>query len=102
MLAPAQYFSDDYFAARDQFRKAAANAGAQVEILPLTTKGTKGEILSIDIAWFGAANPRRVLLHSSGIHGIEGFAGSAIQLRILATRPELSLPDSALVMVHIL
>jgi hypothetical protein len=102
MMAPAQYFSDDYFAARDQFRKAAANAGAQVEILPLTTKGTKGEILTVDIAWFGAANPRRLLLHSSGIHGVEGFAGSAIQLRVLATRPELPSPDSALVMVHIL
>jgi hypothetical protein len=102
MLAPAQYFSDDYFAARDQFRKAAANAGAQLEMLPLTTKGIKGEVLTIDIAWFGAANPSRLLLHSSGIHGIEGFAGSAIQLRVLASRPELSSADSALVMVHIL
>src|SRR6185503_8493082 len=41
------------------------------------------------------------LVHSSGLHGVEGFAGSAIQLQLLDNLPALA-PDTALVLVHIL
>src|SRR5213592_2819131 len=57
--------------------------------------------ISIDTAWFGTANPHRVLLHSSGLHGVEGFAGSAIQLQLLNSLPSLP-QDAALIVVHVL
>jgi hypothetical protein len=42
-----------------------------------------------------------VLLHSSGLHGVEGFAGSAIQTALLMNSPSLR-PGVALVLVHCL
>jgi hypothetical protein len=100
-MRPDKFFSPDYFTARDRFREAAARAGARVEVLPLDAKGPRGESLGIDIGWFGAANPRGVLLHSSGLHGVEGFAGSAIQLQLLNDFPGLP-DDTALIVVHVL
>src|SRR5215831_16231489 len=95
------YFSPDYFIARTSFRESAANRGARLQALPMTAKGPNGEDLTIDIAWFGAESPRRVLLHSSGLHGVEGFAGSAIQLKLLNDLPKLP-DDTALIVVHVL
>jgi len=95
------YFSPDYFSARTRFRESAGSRGARLLALPMTAKGPNAEELTIDIAWFGSESPRRLLLHSSGLHGIEGFAGSAIQLQLLENVPTLP-PDAALVVVHIL
>ena len=97
----AAYFSSDYFTARDRFREAAKSAGGRLIALTLAAKGPGNEALTIDIAWFGSAEPRRVLLHSSGIHGVEGFAGSAIQLQALEKLPSLS-ADTAAIFVHAL
>ena len=95
------YFSPDYFTARDRFRKATAKSGGRLHTLSLSAKGPGGEDLDIDVAWFGADAPRQVLLHSSGIHGVEGFAGSAIQLQLLDDLPTIP-ANAALVVVHIL
>lgn len=72
-----------------------------LDVLNLAARGPRGEELSIDIGRFGAADPQRVLIHSSGLHGIEGFAGSAIQLRCLERMPDLS-ADAAILIVHVL
>ncbi len=94
-------FSPSYTVARDRFRTQAALRGGRLHTLRIDAPGPQGEPLSIDIAVFGAQHPRRVLLHSSGLHGVEGFAGSAIQLRLLENLPDLP-PDGALVLVHVL
>ncbi len=96
-----KFFSPDYFTSRHRFREMAATAGGRLEAIPLDAKGPNGEGLGIDIAWFGAANPRCVLLHSSGLHGVEGFAGSAIQLQLVDDLPMLP-KDGALIVVHVL
>src|ERR1044071_4619533 len=96
-----RFFSPDYSTARGRFREAAARAGGRLEAIALDPKGPKGESLGIDIVWFGAVSPRRVVLHSSGLHGVEGFAGSAIQLQLLADLPILP-EDAAIVVVHAL
>lgn len=60
-----------------------------------------GEPLTIDIAWLGSPDATRALVHSCGLHGIEGFAGSAIQLALLENGvqpPE----GTALVLVNVL
>jgi hypothetical protein len=94
-------FSTDFFPARSAFRELAERAGGRLEMLPLDAHGPNGQSLGIDIAWFGAENPRRVVVHSSGLHGVEGFAGSAIQIQALTELPALP-DDTALILVHIL
>ena len=79
----AKYFSPNYVTARTQFRKAVEKAGGRLRALQIDAKGPNGEELTIDIAWFGAEKPKRVLVHSSGLHGVEAFAGSAVQLQWL-------------------
>jgi hypothetical protein len=92
-------FSPDYATARDRFRAAASNAGARLHSLPLEATGPDGLDLTIDIAHLGAEQPDTVVLHSCGLHGVEGFAGSAIQLQLLASLPDLP-AGCALVLVH--
>ena len=95
------YFSLDYSTARSRFREKVENAGGQLTALDLDVKGPGEENLAIDIGWFGSEQPRRVLLHSSGLHGVEGFAGSAIQLQFLDNLP--AIPEgAAIVLVHVL
>ena len=95
------HFAPDHATARSMFLEAASAAGGHLEILDPGVKGPSDETLAIDLAWFGSETPRRVLLHSSGLHGVEGFAGSAIQCRYLKGR--LNVPDDgALVFAHVL
>lgn len=107
------YFSPDYATARRRFRAAAERAGAFLDTLGWGLKGPNGKPLGIDIAVYkngggrSLRRTRRLLLHTSGVHGIEGFAGSAIQLALLedlanssGLRSELP-KDAALVFVHI-
>jgi len=96
-----KFFSSDYFTAKQRFCERTKDAGGRLEALPVDVKGPNGEPLSIDIAWFGAEKPRAALLHSSGVHGVEGFAGSAIQLQLLNALPRLA-RDVALIIVHVL
>ena len=98
----ATYFSPDYFTARSRFREGAQKAGGRLTSMELDAKGPAGEDLTIDIAWFGAKQPREVLLHSSGLHGVEAFAGSAIQLQLLDQGLPVIPEDSALVLVHVI
>jgi hypothetical protein len=95
------YFSPDYLSARERFRAAARAAGAALDALELDAPGPRGEALTIDIARLGEASARRVLLHTSGLHGVEAYAGSAIQLAALAAPPAPP-AGCALVLVHVL
>jgi hypothetical protein len=95
------YFSPDYCEARTRFRQRVQTLHGHLESWPIAATGPRGERLTIDVATFGADVPRRLLLHSSGLHGVEGFTGSAIQLQLLAELPPMP-EDTALVLVHIL
>jgi hypothetical protein len=70
-------------------------------VLALEARGPLHEALTIDIACLGERGAERVLLHTSGLHGVEAFAGSAIQLAALKN---LIAPPAgcALVLVHVL
>lgn len=106
-MTHADFFSPDYFTARERFRAAAQRAGGRLEAHAITAPGPGGEELTIDVAIFGgeatADAPARTLVVSSGVHGVEGFFGSAVQLAALEKTPRLSdsLPrDARLVMIH--
>lgn len=100
-VSGAALFSPDYFTARTRFRAAAHRRGAGIDTLALAARGPHDEDLTIDVAWLGAHGARRVLLHVSGMHGVEAYAGSATQLALLAAPPKLP-ADGALVLVHVL
>ena len=95
------HFSDDYVTARRRFLDAANAVRASIHSLPLTSRALDNQQLSIDIAWIGSSHPSRALIHSSGLHGVEGFAGSAIQLALLERRPSTP-SDGAILVVHAL
>jgi hypothetical protein len=95
-----KYFSESYGDARARFRDAVLRAGGELVALPIEAKGRNGRDLTIDVGWFGATQPQRAFVHSCGVHGVEAFAGSAIQLAWLdPNRPALD-DDQALAFVH--
>lgn len=95
------YFSPDYFRARARFRAGAHSAQAALDSLPIDAVGPRGEPLSIEVARLGASSASHVLLHTSGVHGVEGFAGAAVQLAALAVPPAVP-PGCAILLVHVL
>lgn len=98
------YFSNSYQEARVAFLAAAETAGAtcQAYVHP-TEKTADGSDLSVDTAWLGAEDASVVLLCVSGVHGPEGFCGSAAQIQALTDGSLANLPsDVAVLMVHAL
>lgn len=75
-------FSRDYSQARSRFIKATRELGALAHHQGISHPaiGPGGETLSLDYAWIGNPDARRVLVTQSAVHGVEGFAGSAIQI----------------------
>ena len=100
-MGPARY-EIEYRAARAQFGLAARKAGARVERHENTAvRGPFGEALVTDVAWLGPEDAPRVLLCTSGMHGLEGSAGSAAQSAWLARQPQLP-KGVAVCLVHAL
>lgn len=81
-------FSHTYAEARDRFAQAARAAGATHHTYAIDAAASNP--LTIDVAIIGD-DTHPALLISSGVHGIEGFFGSAVQLALLrdlaAARP---------------
>ncbi len=73
-------FSGSYRAARERFREVARAAAAPLDHHALAGRGPDGCDLTVDVVRVGARNPRRAVVVSSGLHGVEGFFGSAVQL----------------------
>jgi hypothetical protein len=76
-------FPSDYVTARQQFRELAAKLAGIRESYPIDGKGPSGEELAIDLAAVGPANADRLLVVSSGLHGVEGPFGSAVQQELM-------------------
>lgn len=85
-----------------KFVAAAEEAGLAVETVEHPLRGPDGEVLQTAIARLGAQPARNVLLSLSGMHGIEGYAGSALQIGALRERLDLLQlsGDMAVVFVH--
>lgn len=77
------WFAPDYFAARERFRERSLRLGLAVESQPIEALGPEGQQLTLDIASSGPPDSDSVLVFSSGLHGVEGFLGSAVQCAVL-------------------
>jgi len=97
-------FGEDYASSRALFLDAAARAGAAVTSYPHPEwRGPAGEPLAIDVATVGSRDAPRQLLVISGTHGLEGRAGSAMQVAWLIAGDAGKLPaDVGVVLVHAL
>src|SRR4051812_49133678 len=95
----AGYFSPDYRAARERFRRLAAARGAAADVLPVAA----GD-LTADAAAFGEPGAAKAVLVTSGLHGVEALFGSAVQLAWLDALPAGWRPPAglAVVLVHAL
>jgi hypothetical protein len=100
----ASAFSADYSMARARFRSASAARGFQLEAIPIGQQGPGGEELTIDVARLENGPANRAVLVSSGLHGVEGFFGSAVQIALLEQSDGQwpTPPDSAVVLIHAL
>jgi hypothetical protein len=83
-----RWFSNSYAEAAGRFAigcQDLISAGHNVthQRLKLGMKGPEAEELAIDIAVIGSLDSGKVLMSSSGVHGVEGYPGSAIQLSIM-------------------
>ncbi len=98
----ARYFSGSYFEARRRLLDAGAVHGARHETQPIAARGPRGEPLSLDVLEFGPAGAGAVLVVSSGLHGVEGYFGSAVQLAWLSNLAMATLRQSPVVRVVLL
>jgi len=92
-------FSPSYATARRKFLDAAAGRGLTVDSRVLDLPGAEGETLAMDVVLDGPADASRMLVVISGVHGVEGFCGSAIQTGVLRLGPPAH-PDTAVLHIH--
>ncbi len=82
-------------------RFARAAAGLPLRSDPIDARGPDGERLAVDSVWVGEGRPRAALAVLSGVHGVEGFVGSAVQCALLdrlAASPPAA--GTAVLLVH--
>ncbi len=93
-----QYFSESYSEARRRFRDAAASLGADLHAHPIDAGAD--DALTIDVAVLGG-DQAPAIVTSSGVHGVEGFFGSAVQLALLDRLARArDRPDVRYVLIH--
>lgn len=103
-MSLASAFSPDYVASRARFRSDALALDCELASLPIQEVGPDGEALTIDIAVLGSNQPKRAVVVSSGLHGVEGFLGAAVQARLMEEELGGYRPpgDAAVVFLHAL
>lgn len=98
-------FAQTYGEARRKFVVAAGNAGLPVDSMLHPALGRFGEPLALDVVLDGPAAASRLLVVSSGCHGVEGFGGSGVQVALLgdaAVREAAHAAGVALLYLHAL
>ena len=94
-------FSYRFEDARERFVQAAEGAGARLKSYAHPESSPNGQSLSMDTAYLGPSKPEVLLLVASATHGIEGYAGSAIQIDRMASDAFANLPAGVgVLLVH--
>ena len=96
-----EFFPSDYQDGRAKFLEAADEAGAEITSYQNPLRGPDGGKLFTDVAWIGSTSAKHVFVSMSGTHGVEGFAGSGIQVGSLKQGRYAELPsDVAVMLIH--
>lgn len=80
MIGIKAAFSHSYASARKRFFDAAQTIGLQVESYKQRMPGRDHETLAMDVVLDGSPDADRLVVVSSGVHGVEGFCGSGVQV----------------------
>jgi hypothetical protein len=89
------YYASTYEEAREQFRQLAAERGGTLVALPVNQR----QGLFIDIAlWQGSSDT--LIIHVSGVHGVEAYPGSAVQCAFLDQWKPDQLGERSLLLIH--
>ncbi len=80
MIGVVEAFSQKYSEARRKFLEATASAGLAVTSHKHPLPGIEGEDLALDVALDGDLAAGKLLIVSSGCHGVEGYCGSGVQV----------------------
>jgi hypothetical protein len=103
MKDAVRYFSATVTEADEKFADACQRAGVTPRFIRNPVDGPHGEALNIGVCTVGQADAPNRLLIISATHGVEGFAGAAVQSGWLAECGPSSLPpETSVVMVHML
>jgi hypothetical protein len=99
--ASPSYFCATYEDCRAQFRQEAHLARAEMGKLPIPS--TVDPNLTVDYAYFRPLEtPKDLLILSSGVHGVEGYAGSAIQRQFIRdTLAKLDRKNLGVLVLHL-
>jgi len=103
LSAPAAFdaFSNNYYEARTKFYQASLASGGRIESIHYPVDGPDNKPLYTDITLIGPDDAETVLVISSGTHGVEGFAGSGIQIGLLRDGIASRLPaNTSVLMIH--
>lgn len=97
------WYSESVAEADRLFLKSAQKAGAMIQEYAHPLPGPEGNELKTILARLGSKHPKRAIVIVSGTHGVEGYAGSAIQSAYLAKTGGRKLEaDEALLMIHLI
>ncbi|MEE9414310.1 MAG: DUF2817 domain-containing protein [Acidimicrobiales bacterium] len=94
-----QPIDPDYPSARARFQTSCELLDATVTPWAHPLPGRFGEPLGIDVVELGNPEAKQVLMICSATHGVEGYAGSALQSAWLASNPSID-PAIRVVLVH--
>ncbi len=103
--AKLAYYQNSYDECRDAFKKQAENLKTKfdsVEIFSVPVKSKTDNDLTIDFCYIPATDTTlKLMVINSGIHGIEGFVGSAVQQMLMAEffKPEMT-SEVGILIVH--
>lgn len=95
------YFAKNYTEARQKFCEFAEILNAKCTHFKHPLKGKNGEDLYCDVAAIGEKNASLTIFTTSGIHGVEGYIGSAVQSRWLQKDIIKKALDNKISFVHI-
>lgn len=76
-------FANSYAEARQKFIAAAENLGLNIQHVIHPMRGPQEEQLATDVVVLGDPKAQRALYVSSGVHGLEGYYGSAVLVQWL-------------------
>jgi len=99
------YYYDSYDECRNEFINLSGSLQVEnvdIEIKRINLPGRVDDDLSIDLCFIPAkTNRTNLIIISSGVHGIEGFTGSAIQRMIMKEMlPEINADNSSFLFIH--
>ena len=98
-----EYFSSTMPEADAKFRAACRKMGGEAYFHRHPLSGPKGEILQTGEFLYGPKDTKKAIIFASGMHGIEGYAGAALQVGVMESGALNEVPDDiAVLFVHMI